>query len=141
MKKALVAGFFLSACFGFQFVSAEELDLACVTADVNAPVFKVRQIIISEDGEMGIPEMDQGNQQPEPAKQFAMVIELIGGENGNPPDEKLTILQDGQFVLEPVAGIPEEDPSWLFTIVKTKETFSCSLNGTAHANPALTRGN
>lgn len=141
MKKTLAAGIFLGACFGFQIASAEELDLACVTADVDAAVSKVRQIIISDDGEMGIPEQDQDHQQVEPAKQFALVIELVGGENGNPPDQKLTILQDGQFILEPVAGIPEEEPSWLFTIIKTKETFACSLNGTAHANPALTRGN
>jgi hypothetical protein len=152
MKNVLLTSLMIvGSLYGTQAFAETSLDLACVTEDVNAPVFKVRRVIIETDGEM----VALGSA-PASEKLFAMVIEMVGGENGEQPEEKVQILNQSEFSLEVAGGIPEEAPSWIFKTLKTKivktkkgfrktvkvvDSFVCSINEEAFPLPGFTRIN
>lgn len=117
-----------------------ELDLVCVTEEITSSDFDVRRVIVGNETEYKTLQISSHDTTQVNLKRYAVVFDTVIAV-GQPPKKVWEVLRLEQFSLETLPLKPHESQSWRFSILSRNEVYLCGINGTVHANPALTRSN
>lgn len=111
--------------------NAAEITLVCDRWVDGTPEYRTvivgdgRESVTLEDSSGGVIE----------ARAFAVIIELVLGENGAAPREEFSVRDEGEFAL--LSG--ENGYEFSFRDLKEGKKYSCETSRNPVANPALTR--
>lgn len=118
------------------FAREPELNLACVAT--NSAKLQTREILVSEDGEVrALQTSSAPGAKTVKLNRYAVVINL----NAEDESKKWEVLSDEEFELTVTRYAKGEAVEFKFNDKRNDDQYGCGLNGTVHANPAVSRSN